>query len=546
MAIKSVKLFAGKEIRRFSLESTDGNFKFEKMIEKVVQLYPQLPLVKLAWKDEDGDFVAITNDDDVKEAVRQTNNDTLRIYLTSPADIVELSRENLSVKGDNENAAQEEQISEETEVSVEENHATKLEEQDPSLHKGVRCDGCSGPVKGLRYKCLTCPDYDLCECCESNHIHNDHPMIRIVSPKDNLWRKAFFASQFEMNPHPFHPRSFHCRSGWRRGPHVERCGGERNCHSPTGGESQQEKGKESDRNLQIKEKQSEIPIFGEIVTSVLEAVDAVAKQVELAEQDHKPTLHFGIFCDGCNEPVEGVRFKCLTCPDFDLCSLCETKLGHDHPMIRISSPNNKSWRKAHFNRHLLRHPHPKPCHQFSCHPRLPHLHQVPLQYVRWGPHGRRCGCGHRCQPSNGECYQQQERRKIEENVEKASQQNFPDFGEVITAVLDAVGMDLVKVISLFENDQSLLENTPAKKEETSDLQNVETKPTTTISTDSTSKPNATKSIDPMEKIQEAFDQLLSAGIVKDDTGFLRDMLAQSKGYIASVVDLVKQQQQQKN
>lgn len=47
-------------------------------------------------------------------------------------------------------------------------------------HFGVTCDGCKkNPIVGRRYKCLVCPDYDLCEECERNEIHG-HPMMRLM------------------------------------------------------------------------------------------------------------------------------------------------------------------------------------------------------------------------------------------------------------------------------------------------------------------------------------------------------------------------------
>ncbi|XP_037822611.1 protein ref(2)P-like [Lucilia sericata] len=51
---------------------------------------------------------------------------------------------------------------------------------DLAVHEHIACDACDmAPIKGFRYKCIQCRNYDLCENCESKHIHSEHMMVRL-------------------------------------------------------------------------------------------------------------------------------------------------------------------------------------------------------------------------------------------------------------------------------------------------------------------------------------------------------------------------------
>ncbi|KAJ0171136.1 hypothetical protein K1T71_013335 [Dendrolimus kikuchii] len=49
--------------------------------------------------------------------------------------------------------------------------------------------------------------------------------------------------------------------------------------------------------------------------------------------------HENIICDNCNTIIQGFRYKCVTCLDYDLCSTCEMLETHsEHYMMRMPKP----------------------------------------------------------------------------------------------------------------------------------------------------------------------------------------------------------------
>lgn len=47
-------------------------------------------------------------------------------------------------------------------------------------------------------------------------------------------------------------------------------------------------------------------------------------------------IHKGVTCDGCaTNDIEGARYKCAVCANFDFCEKCEASTMHVHPFLKI-------------------------------------------------------------------------------------------------------------------------------------------------------------------------------------------------------------------
>ncbi|CAF2580757.1 unnamed protein product [Rotaria sp. Silwood2] len=72
----------------------------------------------------------------------------------------------------------------------------------PPKHVGVICDGCNrSPIIGIRYKCLECFDYDLCESCADRQlVHAHHVMAKIRTPHQiDVVRKLCSSARSNLN-----------------------------------------------------------------------------------------------------------------------------------------------------------------------------------------------------------------------------------------------------------------------------------------------------------------------------------------------------------
>lgn len=47
-------------------------------------------------------------------------------------------------------------------------------------------------------------------------------------------------------------------------------------------------------------------------------------------------VHHNVACDGCGvHPIVGIRYKCSVRKNFDFCSMCEERRGHEYAFLKI-------------------------------------------------------------------------------------------------------------------------------------------------------------------------------------------------------------------
>lgn len=210
------------------------------------------------------------------------------------------------------------------------------------LHLGVFCDGCDQQVRGVRYKCTQCHDYDLCSACETKGTHDrTHTMFKIAEPSAGC---PAFNTTLAPAPAPAPaPATANPITTVHRRILCDRC-------TPT-------------TSLPIvgaRYKCLECDNFDLCEPCVLLNEDVGAHKlthrmerfVEQAPYSPPPRPSVGAFhtlvsCDEClATPIVGIRYKCLECGDYDLCEKCVSEnksLGphsSTHQMVRMVVPDH--------------------------------------------------------------------------------------------------------------------------------------------------------------------------------------------------------------
>ncbi|KAK9743702.1 Zinc finger, ZZ type [Popillia japonica] len=183
------------EVKKFVIDGDTSiitNFLFIR--EKLLTVFPKLRDVnfKITWRDAEGDDIVLENDEDLILAFTEMDGALKTLSVT----------------------------------------ALETSSSRPDVHNVV-CDVCNKKITAYRYKCLQCPDYDLCNDCEHAGHHSHHMMLRTATPElpfERCGRRIFDQVNKAMKK-----ASYMAHKEYRRRPRCDRkkcdkpgetCGGE--------------------------------------------------------------------------------------------------------------------------------------------------------------------------------------------------------------------------------------------------------------------------------------------------------------------------------
>merc|ERR1712173_440745 len=148
------------ELRRI-LVDRDVVTSFCYLQEKLFLVFPQLKQKNFSvqWTDQEGDVITITDDEQLGIAVTEMDGPVYKLFVKAK-DVARTTTDTMVV------------------------------------HAGIVCDGCEmTPIKGTRYKCLVCADFDLCALCESEGKHPQHNMIKLPNAGPRFPQRLFKCAQ---------------------------------------------------------------------------------------------------------------------------------------------------------------------------------------------------------------------------------------------------------------------------------------------------------------------------------------------------------------
>ncbi|KAI8075708.1 hypothetical protein BDF21DRAFT_423513 [Thamnidium elegans] len=303
-------------------------------------------------KDKDNDDIAIKENHELLNYMfRMEDNNKLKLTIATVYQKPKESTQDTKSNGDPSAALSEsfQSIMKHLELGMSnlqatvEKNAVNVATKKPQFD--VICDGCYTPIRGQRWRCESCDDYDLCSTCKTRVNHNQTHNFRFIKKEtsfhaqENNVPDEKDTDSYESNPSQTIFICDYCDSDIVGIRHT--CGACPDfdlCHSCFS---------------IVKENHPE-HIF---VTRLVGAQAFNSKNIRASknkkarpsispwksyDQENHTVQHFGVKCDNCDQDITGIRFKCGHCINYDLCETCEEDSFsvHDshHAFIKIRFP----------------------------------------------------------------------------------------------------------------------------------------------------------------------------------------------------------------
>lgn len=179
-----LKVVYNQDIRRFEV----GDRTWKELKETISSLYRLRGAFSIKYKDDEGDLIQISSDLELQEAKKLADKGILRF------EVFKLSQEDktpesspIVLRKENKQEKSLIDFSEEKAPLKEDQEVEKQADTKSLIWKDIVCDICHNHPTGIRYRCLFCADFDLCDNCEKqlfiNYDHpKDHPFVKLRSP----------------------------------------------------------------------------------------------------------------------------------------------------------------------------------------------------------------------------------------------------------------------------------------------------------------------------------------------------------------------------